>query len=118
MEKYAAENNMSIQELSSQIMALHKQKGKLQGMTSSNFYKKADKPSTKPIPKELMNECIDVGWIRRKFSQFWEMRKNLSEPKTSADLDEVEEDTMLVKLWNKKHPDEAHHSDTDDDSND
>ena len=62
MEKYAAENNMSIQELSSQIMALHKQKGKVQGMTSSNFYKKDDKPSTKPIPKELMNECIDVGW--------------------------------------------------------
>ena len=51
MEKYAAENNMSIQELSSQIMALHKQKGKVQGMTSSNLYKKANKPSTKPIPK-------------------------------------------------------------------
>ena len=71
-------------------MAFHKQKGKVQVMTSSNFYKKANKPSTKPTPKELMNECIDVGWSRSKISQFWEMRKNLSEPKTSADLGEVE----------------------------
>ena len=87
-------------------------------MTSSNFYKKANKPYKKPIPKELMNECIDARWSRRKISQFWEMRKNLGEPKTSADLDEVEEDTMFVELWNKEHPAEAHHSDTDDDYDD
>ena len=87
-------------------------------MTSSNFYKKVDKPSTKPIPKELMNECIDAGWSQRKISQFLEMRKNLGEPKTSADLDEVEEDTMFVKLWNKEHLVEAHHNDTDDDYDD
>ena len=43
------------------------------------------------------------------------MRKNLGEPKTSIDLDEVEEDTMFDKLWNKEHPTEAHHSDSDDD---
>lgn len=120
MEKYAAENNMSIQELSSQIMALHKQKGKVQAMTSPNFYKKVDKPSTKPIPKELMNECIDARWSQSKISQFWEMRKNLGEPKTSTDLDEVEEDTMFDELWNKEHPTEAYHSDivTDDDYDD
>ena len=87
-------------------------------MTSSDFYNKFDKPSTKPIPKELMNECIDAGWSRSKISQFWEMRKNLGEPKTSADLDEVEEDTMFENLWNKEHPVEAHHSDTDHDYDD
>ena len=87
-------------------------------MTSHNFYHKASQPSRKSIPKDLVDECTDGNWTRTKISDFWEMRMNLSEPKTSADFGEVEEDTMFDELWNKEHTTEAHHSDSDDDYND
>ncbi|XP_059072155.1 pentatricopeptide repeat-containing protein At3g12770-like [Cryptomeria japonica] len=44
------------------------------------------------------------------------MRRNLGEAKTSADLDEIDEDIEFNKLWNMEHPTEAY--DKSDDGND
>ena len=35
---------------------------------------------------------------------FWRMRKDLGEPRTSQDLDEIDEDIEFRKLWNLEHP--------------
>ena len=35
---------------------------------------------------------------------FWRMRKDLGEPKTSKALDEIDEDIEFSKLWNLEHP--------------
>ena len=54
MEKHATKNNISMQELSSQIMTFHiSESHKSNAMTYLNFYKKASQPAKKPIPKAI-----------------------------------------------------------------
>ena len=54
MEKLATENNILIQELSSQITTFHiSESHKSKAVTYLNFYKKASQPAKKPIPKEI-----------------------------------------------------------------
>ena len=53
-EKLAIENNISMQELSSQITTFHiLESHKLEPMTYFNFYKKAFQPTKKSILKEI-----------------------------------------------------------------
>ena len=37
-------------------------------------------------------------------NDFWEIRQNLSEPKTSSPFEGIEEDKMYSNYWNKEHP--------------
>lgn len=37
-------------------------------------------------------------------NDFWEMRKNLGEPKTSVDFEEIEEGKFFSIYWDKEHP--------------
>lgn len=41
------------------------------------------------------------------------MRKNLGDPKSAADLDEIPEDHEFSKLWKKEHPSEHDNDDED-----
>ena len=47
---------------------------------------------------------MDEYWCQTKVNDFWEMRQNLGEPKTSADFEEIEEDELFSKYWDKEHP--------------
>ena len=59
MEKHVVENNISMQELSSQITTLHiSESHKSEPLTYLNFYKKAYEPSKKSMPKEIKEACI------------------------------------------------------------
>ena len=52
---------------------------------------------------------------RTKMDDFWSMQKDLGEPKTSEDLNEIE----FRKLWNLEHPKLAYNSrdlDSEDDN--
>lgn len=50
-----------------------------------------------------------------KMDDFWSMRKALGELKTSANLDDIDEDIEFSKLWNMEHPNSAYdNSDLDD----
>ena len=105
MEKLAKKNNISMQELSSQIMTFHiSESHKSEAVTYLNFYKKASQPAKKPIPKAIKQACMDEYWCQTKVNDFWEMRQNLGEPKTSADFEAIEEDECFRKYWDKEHP--------------
>ena len=58
MEKHAIENNISMQELSSQIMTLYiLDSHKLEPLTYLTFYKKASEPSKRSMVKEIKESC-------------------------------------------------------------
>ena len=65
---------------------------------SYNFYKKIVHPSNIKIPKKITDACRDRKWTRTKMDYFWRMRKDLGEPKTSQDLDEIDEDIEFIKF--------------------
>lgn len=50
-----------------------------------------------------------------KIIEFLSMRKNLSDPKSTVDLDDIPEDEEFSKLWNKEHHNEF---DSDDEAGD
>ena len=78
MEKHATENNISMQELSSQITTLHISKShKLEPLKYLNFYEKASEPSKKSMPKAIKEACIFEMWCQTKITEFWKMRQNL-----------------------------------------
>ena len=105
MEKLAIENNISMQELSSQIMTFHiLESHKSKVVTYFNFYKKASQPAKKSIPKVIKEACRSELWCQTKMNDFWEMIQNLGEPKTSANFEEIEEDELFSKYWDKEHP--------------
>ena len=105
IEKHEIDNNISIQELSSQITTLHISKShKTNPVTYSNFYKKASQPSKKSILKEIKEACRAKLCTQTKMNDFWEMRQNLSKPKTLAAFEEIEEDEFFSNYWNKEHP--------------
>ena len=83
MEKHTTENNISMQQLSSQIMTLHiLDSYKLGPLTYLNFYEKASKPSKRSMSKEIKEACRSALWCQTKINDFWKMRQNLGEPKT------------------------------------
>ena len=105
MEKHATENNISMQELSSQIMTLHISKSHKSGpLTYLNFYEKAFEPSKKSMPKAIKEACISEMWCQTKITDFWKIRKNLGEPKTSIDFEAIDEDELFSKYLDKEHP--------------
>ena len=58
MEKHAAENNISMQQVSSQITTLHiSESHKSKPLTYLNFYKKASQPSKRYMPKVIKETC-------------------------------------------------------------
>ena len=48
------------------------------------------------MPKAIKEACIYEMWCQTKITNFWKMRQNLGEPKTSAGFEEIEEDELLV----------------------
>ena len=63
IEKHATENNISMQELSSQITTLHiSESRKSECVMYSNFYKKASQPSKKSMPKGIKEACRSELW--------------------------------------------------------
>ena len=73
-------------------------------MTYFNLYKKASQPTKKSIPKAIKEACISKYWCQTKMNDFWEMRQNLGEPKTLIDFEEIEENELFSKYWDKEHP--------------
>jgi hypothetical protein len=56
------------------------------------------------MPKEIKEACTAEMWCETKMIDFWKMRQNLGEPKTSAIFDKIEEDEIFSNYWNKEHP--------------
>ena len=105
MEKHAAENNISMQQLSSQISTLHILESHKSGpLTYLNFYKKAYEPFKKSMPKAIKEACTSESWCQTKMTDFWKMRQNLGEPKTSTSFEEIKEGELFNNYWNKEHP--------------
>ena len=72
MEKHAIENNISMQELSSQIMTLHiSESHKSKPLTYLNFYKKASQPSKRSMPKAIKEACVSELWCQTKMNDIW-----------------------------------------------
>ena len=71
MEKHAIENNISMQELSSQIMTLHiSESHKSKPLTYLNFFKKASQPSKKSMSKAIKEACTSELWCQTKMIAF------------------------------------------------
>ena len=105
MEKHAIVNNISMQELSSQIMKLHISKShKSKPVTYLNFYKKVSQPSKSSMSKAIKEAQKYELWCQTKMTNFWKMRQILGEPKTSLGFEEIEEDKLFIDHWNKEHP--------------
>ena len=105
MEKHVAENNISMQQLSSQITTLHISESHKSGpLTYLNFYEKASEPSKKSMPKAIKEACISEMWCQTKITEFWKMRQNLGEPKTSENFETIDEDDLFNTYWDKEHP--------------
>ena len=105
MEKHATENNISMQELSSQITKLHiSESHKSRALTYFNFYEKTTKPSKKSMLKVIKEACVSEMWCQTKITKFWKMRQNLGEPKTSANFETIDEDELFSTYWDKEHP--------------
>ncbi|GLJ04972.1 hypothetical protein SUGI_0007990 [Cryptomeria japonica] len=110
MEKIVADKNISTEEISSQIMALKMhierttEEGQdIQNRRSYNFYLKSANPSNKSIPKSILHECKENYFTQTKINDFWNMRRNLGEPKTSAEFESIDEDAEFNKLWDMEH---------------
>ena len=56
------------------------------------------------MPKEIKEACRSKSQCQTKMNDFWEMRKNLGEPKTLVDFEEIEEDELFSNYWDKEHP--------------
>ena len=56
------------------------------------------------MPKEIKEACRSELWTQTKMNDFWEMRLNLGEPKTSTPFEEIKEDELFSNYWNKEHP--------------
>lgn len=56
------------------------------------------------MPKEIKEACKAEMWCQTKMTDFWKMRQNLGEPKTSAGFDEIDEDEIFSNYWSKEHP--------------
>ena len=56
------------------------------------------------MPKEIKEACISEMWCQTKITEFWKMRQNLGEPKTSADFETINEDDLFSTYWDKEHP--------------
>ena len=84
LEKVYCKENISVEQLSSQLMTTRNQ-GIVQPepRMSYNFYKIAFHPSNVKILKSIADACRDRKWTRTKMNDFWRMRKDLGEPKTS-----------------------------------
>ena len=105
MEKHAMENNISMEELSSQITKLNiSESHKLEPIMYPYFYKKASQPSKKSMPKEIKEACRSELWTQTKMNEFLEMQKKLGEPKILAPFEEIEKDENFSNYWNKGHP--------------
>ena len=105
MEKHATENNISMQELSSQIMTLHiLESHKSKTLTYLNFYEKASKLSKKSMVKAIKEACISEMWCQTKITDFWKLRQNLGEPMTSNFFEAIDKDKLFSTYWDKVHP--------------
>ena len=86
-------------------MTLHiSESHKLEPLTYLNFYEKAYEPSKKSMMKASKEECISEMWCQTKMIDFWKIRKNLGEPKTSASFEEIDEDELFSDYWDKENP--------------
>lgn len=56
-----------------------------------------------PIPREIETFCDLQDWIETKIREFWIMRKNLAEPKTSIEFDSLDKDKIFCWLWDGEH---------------
>ena len=71
MEKHVAENNISMQQLSSQITTLHiSESHKSRPLTYLNFYEKASEPSKKSMSKAIKEACVFEMWCQTKITEF------------------------------------------------
>ena len=77
---------------------------KSEPLTYFNFYEKASKLSKKSMVKAIKEACISELWCQTKITDFWKMRQNLGEPKTSAYFEIIDEDELFSTYWDKEHP--------------
>ena len=56
------------------------------------------------MPKAIKEACTSEMWCQTKMTNFWKMRQNLGEPKTSVGFKEIEKDEIFSDYWDKEHP--------------